>query len=85
MPMTSDDDSELQRLGKYLGQVISDNFDLHEAIDRLARDAVPEVKTWAPEQWEQNEQTAAYQLYYCEYVRYQAIILSHAQQYLLGR
>jgi len=83
--MTPDNDDRLEQAGKYLGQLISDDAELQRVCDELAKAAVPETATWSAEDWEQNEFTTAYQLYYSEFVRYQTIIVSHALQYLIGR
>ena len=40
---------------------------------------------WTPKEWEQNEDTAQYDLYWSEYARHQSMVINGALKIALGR
>ena len=71
-----------QLVNKIVG-IISDDSDLHAWANERALQ-VSGTELWGTEQWEQNEDTSAYTLYYSELTRYKCIIVTRALNQLLG-
>jgi hypothetical protein len=76
-------DAVLDRHAYHLADLVMEDSEINNWVIRKAKERSG-TQYWTPEEWEQNENTTQYDLYWSEHVRFQCMVMSRALSIQLG-
>ena len=79
----SPDQVVIDRHAYHLADLVMEDPEINDWVIRKAKQSSGTVY-WTPEQWEQYENTAQYDYYWSEHVRFQCMVMSRALSIQLG-